>query len=143
MPMWEILHGFIIGTSNSQSVQLTGSDVDAAIGSRLTAPLRFYNGATHDLITHVPDAYARYLTREHEVLQCFMRNGMHTLRSSDVKVMDRAVGSKKPLSMPTDWKTCSCDKRSCVELDGPSGIGGSDAEEDDAENEDEVENEEL
>jgi len=68
MPMWQILHGFIIGSKNPQAVAQDGANVNELLKNRLSKPLRFYTGANHDLITKIPDRYGRYLSVVDEVI---------------------------------------------------------------------------
>lgn len=69
MPMWEILHGFIVGTASQQTHTFSMADMNARIASRrLATPLRFYNGTTNDILTIVPKQYEEWMTHEKEVM---------------------------------------------------------------------------
>lgn len=127
MPMWQILHGFIIGSGNVAAINLSEGEIHKAIQSRLTKPVRFYSGKNHAEITHVPQRYAMYLNKIRGVL-------------------DDTSGLNKPDYVPSDWRSCSCDKK-CVALedgeDGTEAATGAERQTDSrAEDENEAEDDE-
>jgi len=117
MPMWDILHGFIVGTAKKELHYLPAHVVNNQISHHVGNSLRFYNGVVHEKMTTIPDWYMKFMKSQKEVL-------------------DEAIGRKAPASKPTEWKSCSCDQSKCIALE-------EEEEEDEEDEEDEDEEEDL
>lgn len=120
MPLWQILHGFIVGTAQP-SLHQAASTIDKRMAGSLLQPLRFYSSAMHTKMSTLPKDYAAFVR-------------------SETEVMDEAIGEKAPISIPSMWKTCSCDQTKCVEMqEEDERADGVKSSEDDEDEEDEDE----